>query len=557
MAQINNNISDIFEEIVVSFENSKIGSTIGDLPIHDSTFGILNMKAKSVAITMQQQDFVFSIDNSGSMSDLCSDGRTKMRHILHTLTNMIHYFNDNHLIHANITIFTFEDTVRKIIERTCVTPENICEIVSMIDKIRPLSSTNIEAALISSKEYITELKNLYPNTEISHIFMTDGDATSGSKDNTVLRQLVDRSVTNAFIGFGIEHDSNLLNFLGGTTNSSYHFIDKLETAGFVYGEILHEILYKSLKNTQLEIKNGLIYNYKSNLWTNKLFIGDIIGESDKTYHIISESPFCCTITISGTNCNDCNACNNCKEAIQTDYNTIVFFDEDTNENFDLTKYIFRHRTLQLLFEVTEFETEKHSKNSSDSDANSRFACGLTRGLSINTLVNNQEISQKESNLKRKLREFIAEIKTYITKNHLTDDKFLKNLCDDIYISYNTLGSKYGKMYTCARQTSQGTQRCYNVTETPNMRTPHIIQPVLRRQVAYDTSIDNEIMDDTEIMDNDLFHEVSNFADTPYTTPQATQLMEAISGHIWDDEDDDEDENENDDENEVSFLTQEL
>ena len=556
MAQINNNISDIFEEIVVSFENSKIGSTIGALPIHDSTFGILNMKAKSVAVTMKPQDFVFSIDNSGSMSDLCSDGRTKMRHILHTLTNMIHYFNDNHLIHVNITIFTFEDTVRKIIERTCVTPENICEIVSMIDKIRPMSSTNIEAALISSKEYITELKNLYPNTEISHIFMTDGDATSGSKDNTVLRQLVDRSVTNAFIGFGIEHDSNLLNFLGGTTNSSYHFIDKLETAGFVYGEILHEILYKSLKNTQLEIKNGLIYNYKSNLWTNKLFIEDIIGESDKTYHIISESPSCCTITISGTNCNDCN---DCKEAIQPDYNTIVFFDEDTNENFDLTKYIFRHRTLQLLFEVTEFETEKHSKNSSNSDANSRFACGLTRGLSINTLMNNQEISQKESNLKRKLREFIAEIKTYITKNHLTDDKFLKNLCDDIYISYNTLGSKYGKMYTCARQTSQGTQRCYNVTETPNMRTHHIIQPVLRRQVAYDTSIDNEIMDDnenmddTEIMDNDLFHEVSNFADTPYTTPQATQLMEAISGHIWDDED----ENENENENEVSFLTQEL
>ena len=369
--------------------------------------------------------------------------------------------------------------------------------------------------------------------------MTDGDATSGSKDHMVLRQLVDRSVKNAFIGVGIEHDSNLLNFLGGTTNSSYHFIDKLETAGFVYGEILHEILYKSLQNTELEIKNGLIYNYKSNLWTNKLFIGDVIGESDKTYHIISDNPSCCIIIVSGTNYNDCK---DCKEEIQTDYNTIVFFDEDTNENYDLTKYIFRHRTLQLLFEVNEFETDKHSKNSSDSsDTNSLFARGIGLGLGINIRANNQEIKQKESNLKSKLLEFIAEIKNYINENHLTDDKFLKNLCDDIYISYKTIGSKYGKMYTSARQTSQGAQRCYNVTETPNIRSGSIERPVLTRQVAYGSI-------EYENMSSDSFHEVSNFADTPYTTPQATQLMEAVGGNIWDDEDKDE---------EYELLTQEL
>jgi hypothetical protein len=43
--------------------------------------------------------------------------------------------------------------------------------VSIIDNIRPLSSTNIEAALKNSKEYIGKLKNSYPDNEISHIFM--------------------------------------------------------------------------------------------------------------------------------------------------------------------------------------------------------------------------------------------------------------------------------------------------------------------------------------------------------------------------------------------------
>jgi hypothetical protein len=87
-----------------------------------------------------------------------------------------------------------------------------------------------------------------------------------------------------------------------------------------------------------------------------------------------------------------------------------------------------------------------------------------------------------------------------------------------------------------------------------MRSDHIRQPVLRRQVAYDTNINI----DNENMGNDLFHEVSNFADTPYTTPQATQVMGAISSNIWDDdEEDEEDEEDEDDEDDEELLTQEL
>jgi hypothetical protein len=79
----------------------------------------------------------------------------------------------------------------------------------------------------------------------------------------------------------------------------------------------------------------------------------------------------------------------------------------------------------------------------------------------------KKLNHEETELKQRLRAFFDEIKKYMLDNNLNEDKFLKNLCDDIYITYRTLGTKYGDMYTSARQTSQGTQRCYTVSNTPD------------------------------------------------------------------------------------------
>ena len=72
---------------------------------------------------------------------------------------------------------------------------------------------------------------------------------------------------------------------GGNDPSSsvnnYYFIDVLENSGLVYGEIIHNILYASLKHVELIIVNGLIYNWKTNAWTNTLNIGNVIFETEK------------------------------------------------------------------------------------------------------------------------------------------------------------------------------------------------------------------------------------------------------------------------------------
>jgi hypothetical protein len=172
-------------------------------------------------------------------------------------------------------------------------------------------------------------------------------------------------------------------------------------------------------------------------------------------------------------------------------------------------------------------------------------------LSKNIIINKKKVTVKPKTpqqapapakeivkIKQLLRAFLEELKKYMEENQLNDDKFLKNLCDDIYISYKTFGTKLGTMFTCARQTSQGTQRCYTSCHIPDdisnnldindldikknyiSRTPRINRN-FNVVNFFDSCIDNSLLPPLE-------HFISDHADTPYSTPSARQVMEEIS-----------------------------
>jgi len=516
-------------EFYKSFENVPITSNLITPPIDNATFGILTVNAVSCNATVQEQEFVFVIDRSGSMSDRCSDGRTKMQHINHTLKNMILYFYENPTINLHIIVFAFDENFVTVIERTRVHNSNLQSILTKIDGIRPKGSTNIELALNKTNNYISKLKTYNPRHNISHIFMTDGDATTGIRDHNVLKGLVVPDIENFFIGFGLNHDSSLLTHISSYKKSSYHFIDALEKAGLVYGEILHGILYKHLTEVEVSVKNGFVYNYKDNLWVNKLFIGDIVGEANKTYHLISNTPDSCAIILTCTSLDEEYSFEAC---------------ELMNPTSNHLKYIYRQKTLELLFEVSQLQKNKMELETmyETTSFNNPPRCDDYSSKMKNIL-------DEERQLKQKLRVFFEEIKKYMLDNNLNEDKILKNLCDDIYITYRTLGTRYGAMYTCARQTSQGNQRSYTVSNTPqdtgfdgygftplNFATRSgvsLLSPV--RQTSgfhlFGEFNNNDESNDDDItlhLPEGLQHNVSSFDDAPYLTPTATRLMRDVS-----------------------------
>ena len=529
MSQFANLDTELFLEKTLKFESGNINVEHVPISIEDARFGILNLKAISSPLSQEEFDFVFMIDCSGSMSDQCSDGRSKMQHIIHTLKNMILYFRENS-IKINITVDAFDDKIYNIIKRCTITDDNYVAIIAKIDTISPRQSTDIELALNSVKNTVAKIKTDFPQHSIINIFMTDGETNAGNTNHGHLSELVDRTVTNAFIGFGIDHDATLLNAVSNGERSAYYFIDKLENSGLVYGEILHGIVYKLLTDVEITVQNGLIYDYKNNVWVQTLKVSEIVSEANKIYHIASSTPESCSIILLA------------KKTSEEDFQTHINSEETVSD--DLTKYIYRQRTLQHLYIVGDFLKRKNLS------LNALF--GVNRHSIFDNYLQDDLMKQEEKTIKENLRKFIEEMKKFMKDNNIEDDKFMKNLCDDIYISYRTFGTRFAAMYNNARQTSQGTQRCYTVSHTPqqditfdlygnnlNLNTPirnsmsrnvYPSIPRLRRQ-RHVTPYDED-NDATDIIDNiiELNHVVSDFADTPYLTPTSTQLMREISSN---------------------------
>ena len=479
-------------------------------PIEREHFGVLEINIPKEKISNDViWDIVFSIDNSGSMSDFCSDNKSKMEHIKHTLRNILKLFSTNKEIHAlstpqsstefirtttpikgssvlqfNVYVQTFNDEIKEIFDFTTVTEENADELIQKINAIYEQSSTNLRLPLEKSRIKIKERQKNYPKHQIIHIELTDGDDTCGNS-LTILRENMCNDYKNIFIGFGKEHNSILLDTLANNNKNEYRFIDKIESAGLVYGEIIHNLMYMKYPEVEIKINGGKIYNWRTNEWVNNMFIGSLASGLIKTFHIQSDTPYDVVGVLIDSRYKQENITNetllshsSTQEFIASvpptqvptlhcfqstlhdtdlDYKSIIcefstlpnLLDEDSNIILiDHTKYMYRQRTQELLYESKMCYSKKWKKD-------------------------------KKREFKKKLKSFFDNMKEYIkgmslendgagggadcmSRNRLENDIFWKVLLDDVYIAYKTIDSQYSYLYTNSRQTSQGMQQTYAV-----------------------------------------------------------------------------------------------
>lgn len=434
-------------------------------------FGILDIKIRSeIPINTKHIHMFFTIDASGSMSDICSDGRTKMAHIHHTLENMLRIFHENRECNISVHVQAFDNIINTVISNVPnIHDADIKKLIVLISQqIKPCGSTNIELALEKASEEINIYHTTNPDHEIVHIFLTDGDITLGSRDYSHLLELVPKNCTNIFIGYGLNHDSELLSHLSTEKGNEYRFVDALEKAGLVYGEVVHSILYKAIEDVTLLATGAELFNYQTNTWSNVLEIGNLLSEQMKTFHVRTKNVDGCYISING------------KTIIKTrQFQTINIYEKQTDvsslnylsETNDLGVYLFRHKTQELLYESKQISLLYKKSYIQSSGLND-----------YTEIESNVKILQQQKFLKEKMKEFHKTMINYMKDKNIKNDPMMNMLCDDIYIAYKTTGTTLGTMYTCARQTSNGRQQTYmcSATHTQNIYSNCIKPPKMLR-----------------------------------------------------------------------------
>jgi uncharacterized protein YegL len=430
-------MSQIIKESKIIFSNKDIEIPELFSNKNEPVFGVLKIKTDDFIPKNRKHLLFFTNDCSASMQDVCTDGRKKIDHSNHTITNIIKLASD--ICKDSeiwIQVAAFDNEIHQIIPATKINKENIKELIEKVNLILPMGSTNMELALENSNIEIDNFKKNHPDFDITHILTTDGYITEGQCDNTYLSEKVDKNYTNIFIGYGLNHSAETLITLSSNKNSRYYFIDDIEKGGIVYGEIIHNILYKCLKNIRIEAINSEIYNFEKGIWTKTLDVDFLPGDVEKTYHLKSHDPFDVEVDIFGILLeNDLEA--------QLDKNEIKIINimylaemvsEDSysyglkKKSIDMVGYMFRQKTLEYLYEAKNTKEYKNTKN--------------------------------------KLIDFLNSMKKYIKTKNLEKDVFYQNLCDDIFITIKTLGSQYSDMYITSRERSNGNEYSYNIIELP-------------------------------------------------------------------------------------------
>jgi len=351
-----------------------------DIQTQTESFGCLEIHTGETTINIDPVFFLFTLDESGSMSEICKDGKTKMDHIHFTMNQMLRYFAENPEATIYVHVNAFSDNVRTVIETTQVTNKNVNDIIEQIKKIRPQNSTNLELALKTANQTMrdhlqkttTTADNNQSSHRIVHVLLTDGHPTMGKSSDDSLTSLVDDTFSNIFIAFGLDHNPSLMNKLGNVgKNTTNYLVSKLELIGHVYGEIVHNHLFKVLDNVVLDVVDGegSIYDWYSNEWKTSLHVSPLTNESKRFYYIKSKNPSTTTIKISGNPIDnyagtyfeeyvdklpDLIETRIIESSDDTPNQTTEPTTEDIIVDVDLTKHLFRLCTQRLLYEARQY-----------------------------------------------------------------------------------------------------------------------------------------------------------------------------------------------------------
>jgi Mg-chelatase subunit ChlD len=190
------------------------------------------------------------IDVSASMST-----DYKLENVKSSLGFLLDFLGAN----DTISIITFSEKARVIVNRVRVTNDEKENIRARISLINVISNTNLSDGIIASHECLDVNTDMFKQ---GVLLLTDGVANMGVTATPVLLDLV-RATVNKFpgttmscIGYGTDHNVDLLRSISAESGGSYYVVNNLEDVAAVFGDVLGALMSCSFQRLHITLPGG-------------------------------------------------------------------------------------------------------------------------------------------------------------------------------------------------------------------------------------------------------------------------------------------------------------
>ena len=388
---------------------------------------------KLTSVALNELLLALNIDRSGSMGSMAKDGHTALQHTIHTTKNIINYleelWEENPELNLSLIINLFDDRNTMIghykIGQKGRRESLRKQFIEKLEKATPRGSTNISGALKEIKD--NAIYAATPDDKKAHILMTDGRPNIGNT-SAIGINVNNPGGTQICLGYSTDHDAVLLQKMTELSAGSYHFVDSIENAGMVYGEIIHALLYAAVKDISVRVRGAEVYDFTTNSWSNTVKFNSFASEHTQslimrsTWDSVEPINFNIVYTETGNNVT------HSKTEVFNSYNCTNGESKENGRDTDVEKQMFRQKALDALFraKIVQMDSEKDK-------------------------------------LKKELLELEKSLKEFMKKNKLEDDAFMQKLVTDVYVAYTGMESYNRAAFIGSRLTSQGRQQAYDIS----------------------------------------------------------------------------------------------
>jgi Mg-chelatase subunit ChlD len=208
--------------------------------------------------------FIILLDNSGSMDD--SEGSifgrsngadSKMDYVKRCLGALLACLSADDML----SIITFESTSTIHLQCMTVSEAHKAHIQSVIDGIYPQDMTNLSAGLGSVRRV---LETAPAELKTGILLLTDGHINQGITDPTALKAIIHdilasrAGISLHCVGYGTDHNDELLKDISIETQGSYNIVKKLEDVATAFGDTLGGLMSCVAQNVEAVLPAGAV-----------------------------------------------------------------------------------------------------------------------------------------------------------------------------------------------------------------------------------------------------------------------------------------------------------